>query len=194
MPLFNEVQTQKLKFNSLNTVHLDYNQIMCPYCRTKNNGVLPFHEELNLSKIYGVNTLDPTYKIIPATFDIMRPNCISGKCEYSNDNPSYECTNKLVYKNEDGKTYCHTHKMTIIFAIITAKKQKAKQDALAAKATIKAVKEAEKLAEKLAKNAAKIAAKTTCVELLKSGKNKGQQCGCKAIHGTKCGRHHVGAL
>jgi hypothetical protein len=227
MPLFNEIQNQKLKINTLSTTHLQNNQVMCPYCRCSNNSVLPFHEELGVSKIYGINTLDITYKLPNQCLDGGK-DCLLGVCEYKTTNQNNEiisCNNKWVYKiKQDPKCYCYTHKLLILTKILAEKKLKEKEAKLAAKLAAKAevkaqkdaAKELAKLAAKAQKDAVKAASKaqkdaaknapsssnskkpnpkhqsTTleiCTEILKSGKNAGTQCPCKALLNGKCGRH-----
>jgi hypothetical protein len=225
MPLFNEIQNQKLKVNTLSTTHLQNNQVMCPYCRCSNNNVLPFHEELGLSKIYGINTLDVTYK---KCLDVGGKGCFLGVCEYTTTNQNNEicpCNNKWVYKiKDDPKCYCYSHKVIILTKILAEKKLKEKEAKLAAKLAAKAdakaqkdaAKELAKLAAKAQKDAVKAAIKAqndaaksapssanskkanpkhkpttleVCTEILKSGKNAGTQCPCKALLNGKCGRH-----
>uniref|UniRef100_A0A6C0F6P2 Uncharacterized protein n=1 Tax=viral metagenome TaxID=1070528 RepID=A0A6C0F6P2_9ZZZZ len=225
IPLFNEIQNQKLKVNTLNTTHLQNNQVMCPYCRCSNNNVLPFHAELGLNKIYGINTLDVTYK---QSLDVGGKGCFLSVCEYTMTNQNNEtipCNNKWVYKiKEDGKCYCYGHKLVVMTKILAEKKLKEKQEKIAAKlaekAEAKAQKDAAKLAIKDAIKAQKLAIKAAikaqkeaekaapssssakkpnpkhmpttlelCTEILKSGKNAGTQCPCKALLNGKCGRH-----
>jgi stress response protein YsnF len=189
--------------------------------------VLPFHEELGVSKIYGINTVDITYKLPNQCLDGGK-DCLLGVCEYKTTNQNNEiisCNNKWVYKiKQDPKCYCYTHKLLILTKILAEKKLKEKEAKLvaklAAKAEVKAQKDAAKelakLAAKAQKDAVKAASKaqkdaaknapsssnskkpnpkhqsTTleiCTEILKSGKNAGTQCPCKALLNGKCGRH-----
>ena len=60
-PIFNEVQNQK-KYTSLETQRLATNQIKCPYCRTIQNGILPYRE--GYIKINGINW-PPKYQHLP---------------------------------------------------------------------------------------------------------------------------------
>jgi DNA-directed RNA polymerase subunit RPC12/RpoP len=55
IPLFNDIKNHKQKFNNLEGCNskLKTNEIRCPYCRYKQNGVLPYYEELNIQKING---------------------------------------------------------------------------------------------------------------------------------------------
>jgi hypothetical protein len=197
LPIFNEVQNQKLKINSLNIVHLDHTQIMCPYCRAKNNHILPFHEELKVNKIYGINTLDTTYKLPIEFTSGKKTECVLGSCAYTSGNAdsNHKCNNKWVYNStDDGKMYCYKHKLIILTTLMAAKKQKEKAAKMAAKAAQLATKAAAKISAKEAKEALKhnipsAQEVATCPELLKSGKNKGLACGCKIVQNGKCGRH-----
>ncbi len=51
--IFNEVKKQKIKYNHLEVTRLKKNQIKCPYCRTIQNGLLPYVE--GFEKIKYVN-------------------------------------------------------------------------------------------------------------------------------------------
>ena len=67
IPLFNDIKNHKQKFNNLEGCNskLKTNEIRCPYCRYKQNGVLPYYEELNIQKINGVNFYDPSLNATP---------------------------------------------------------------------------------------------------------------------------------
>tara|TARA_B100000035_G_scaffold306156_1_gene307872 strand:- start:3239 stop:3868 length:630 start_codon:yes stop_codon:yes gene_type:complete len=89
--IFNEVKGQK-KYNSYETQVLGKWQIKCPYCRTIQNGVLPFRN--NYSKINGVNW-PPLHQYMP------------NKCKYiflSGKKKNTTCNKSCL--NE----YCNTHK------------------------------------------------------------------------------------
>jgi hypothetical protein len=62
IPLFNDLKNHKQKFNNMEggNTKLKTNEIRCPYCRNKQEGVLPYYDDLNLSKINGVNYYNPT--------------------------------------------------------------------------------------------------------------------------------------
>jgi len=51
--LFKEIKIQKTRFNNLETQRLKKNQIKCPYCRTTQNGILPY--KIGDNKINYVN-------------------------------------------------------------------------------------------------------------------------------------------
>ena len=105
--------------------------------------------------------------------------------------------------NGDEKYYCWTHKKNVIKQYKKAIADKAKEE----------VKNAKILAKEEAKNA-KISAKLInknvvlcplnitdmsnnvtieqgCIEIIKSGANKGNNCGCKIYQDNMCKRHHT---
>ena len=85
IPLFNDVKTHKQKFNALESTsgQLKHNEIRCPYCRNKQNELLPYYEELGLSKIHGVNYIDPARLIHKLKNQNIK--C----CSYLTPNPGY---------------------------------------------------------------------------------------------------------
>ena len=74
IPLYKEICIQKYDFKTYNISQLDMKNkiliyennkdyfIKCPYCRNIQFNILPYVEELNLEKKYGINTLDISYK------------------------------------------------------------------------------------------------------------------------------------
>ena len=59
-PLFLDLKNHKQKFNGMegSSSKLATDEIRCPYCRTKQKGVLPYYEELGFPKINGVNDIN----------------------------------------------------------------------------------------------------------------------------------------
>jgi len=55
LPLFNDIFKQKRIINHREIVRIPYKSIKCPYCRTINNGLLPYKEHIVKEKIDGVN-------------------------------------------------------------------------------------------------------------------------------------------
>jgi len=124
MPLFLDIKNHKLKFNSLegSLSKLGHNQIRCPYCRGKHFGTLPYHEELGLSKIHGVNFIDPDFKSInqhgykatKCEFLIPNPDC------NDNDDGGNDKFHKCIHYGTklnlygDDKYYCCSHKKLVI--------------------------------------------------------------------------------
>ena len=114
----------------------------------------------------------------------------------------------------DENLYCYSHKKLMIKLYKTEEKQKAKELEKAAKQKVKdelkASKELEKQKAKEEKQKAKEATKISkkksveniilgpsdvgleiegCIQILKSGPNKGKPCGCKISSENLCGRH-----
>jgi hypothetical protein len=222
-PLFLDIKNHKQKFNHLEggTTQLKINEIRCPYCRHKHEGILPYYPELGFPKINGVNIHIPGKGYAPLTL-----------CSYLTANPHYDpsgntplethknnvgnvkyfvCTmsgSKFVnehsnqeYANtplDTDKCYCLGHKKQIIKDYKRELAAKAKKEKEEAKATEKAAKaEAKALAkaEKKVKPQKEVKAEENpqinngCVEILKTGANKGKPCGCKILMESLCGRH-----
>jgi|688.fasta_scaffold446653_2 hypothetical protein len=86
LPLFNDLVNHKKKFNNMEgtSTHLKMNEIRCPYCRKKSRGLLPYYEELGLSKVAGVNYIDINYNLANE-INSMYPKCY-GPCEFLTPN------------------------------------------------------------------------------------------------------------
>lgn len=163
IPLYKDAANHKNKFNSMesSTTKLSYNELRCPYCRKRHTMTLPFHENLNLLKVYGVNTLEIiykpkhnyaanlnpcAYKIANTAFDESKPEteenykykfcgCYYASIIYihNNDNPAEPIT------FGDSNLYCYKHKKVMIKHYkqeskqkeLEAKKQKIAEDKLA---------------------------------------------------------------
>lgn len=94
LPLFNDVFKQKRIINHREIVRIPYKCVKCPYCRTINNGLLPYKEHLIKEKIDGVN--------YPEKYTL-KPN----RCLYifkSGKKKSTQCTAKCCDK------FCTQHK------------------------------------------------------------------------------------
>ena len=252
IPLFNDLVNHKTKFNFMEGTFskLTTNEIRCPYCRTKQNYLLPYYEEFGLAKVNGVNFYDPNLK---PTY----PNgsYILHKCEYQYPNPIYDIstpetsTNSKYLKKtchyhgtkiniynklkpsepityDDTKYYCYTHKKEMIKNYKLQQKEKKmlekeneknekkklkmleKENKLLEKQKLKAKEKEEKEEKNKAKLLKKKSTSTTitenvvlgplnlesqtgCIQILKSGINKGNPCGCKIISENMCKRHFV---
>ena len=249
IPLFNDLVNHKTKFNFMEGTFskLTTNEIRCPYCRTKQNYLLPYYEEFGLAKVNGVNFYDPNLK---PTY----PNgtYILHKCEYQYPNPIYDIstpetsTNSKYLKKtchyhgtkiniynklkpsepityDDTKYYCYTHKKEMIKNYKLQQKEKKmlekeneknekkklkmleKENKLLEKQKLKAKEKEEKNKAKLLKKKStsttitenvvlgplNLESQTGCIQILKSGINKGNPCGCKIISENMCKRHFV---
>jgi hypothetical protein len=227
-PLYNDLINHKKKFNykEERSGKLNTNEIRCPYCRKKQQGVLPYYEEFGLEKVNGVNFYDPKY-----TFT----NKFTNKCEYKFPNENYNPTkpesptNSKYLNNQscdhyhgtkislynsanpskpitfaDSKHYCYTHKKMMIKQYKTEQKKLEKQMKLLEKQNLKAKENEEKqkakeLAKALKKNpisenivlGPSIINQIGCVQILKTGPNKGNLCACKIVSENMCKRHFL---
>jgi len=121
------------------------------------------------------------------------------------NNGFYQLSGLIVNYDGEDKCVCYCHKKKIIKDNKEILKQKAKQDKIYAKEKAKQEKEAAKLKVKSEKKKIKQDSEnvvlgpsiiisvnplyTKCIEILKSGPNKGNQCGCKVYSYTFCKRH-----
>jgi hypothetical protein len=241
IPLFLDFKNHKQKFNGMegSSSKLATDEIRCPYCRTKQKGVLPYYEELGFPKINGVNDINSfssskssscSYKtcefvLLNAEFDPSGNNPTdfdsnnSGNCKFIK---CYHTGTKLGYVESygDEKHYCWHHKKEMIKKYKKEIKDKQKEQAKKAKeeekqkAKDESKKEKEEAREKVKKekeeakkslktkttietenvvigetNIIDLTVNTGCIEILKSGQNKGKYCGCKIILDDLCNRH-----
>ena len=84
VPLYKDLVNHKKKFNTMESSGaLKHGEIRCPYCRHKQQFVLPYYEELGLPKVSGVN--EP-YKYEPPPPAPYYNNNIK-KCEFVSSFP-----------------------------------------------------------------------------------------------------------
>lgn len=152
VPLYKDLVNHKRKFNTMESSGaLKPGEIRCPYCRHKQNFVLPYYEELCLPKVSGINEV---YKYEPPTPSPYYNNI--KKCDFvetfpflqdvsAADNLVTLSCKKYGYKfagfeegdEHSGKYYCCEHKRVVT--------KKHKQDV---RDKLKASKEAEKKLKK----------------------------------------------
>ena len=156
IPLYLDIKNHKEKYNGMEstTSHLKPNEIRCPYCRNKQIGVLPHYEELGLSKIHGVNTINPNYisqskyssaskPFKPCEFLTPNPNFDSNMEETENENcqffKCYFLGSKIsksdieLMNNENECYYCYSHRKKVINRYKKVVADKLKEDAKNAK-------------------------------------------------------------
>jgi hypothetical protein len=240
IPLFLDLKNHKQKFNGMegSSSKLATDEIRCPYCRTKQNGVLPYYEELGFPKINGVNHINPLAISKPTSYKTCEFVSLNTEYDPSGNNPTdfnsnnsgnckfikcFHTGTPLGYVSEnylDEKHYCWQHKkeMTKKYKkeikdkqkaqakkVKEEEKQKVKDESKKAKEEAKEKAKEEKEQAKKAKKAPIIepenvvigennividlTGNTGCIEILKSGQNKGKQCGCKIILDDLCNRH-----
>jgi len=173
--IFNEIKQQKNIYPNSNiyleTQKLNVNQIKCPYCRTVQNGLIPYRKDY--PRLQRVNW-PPKYHYLP------------NSCIYkflSGKRKNTLCNKKC------SESYCPNH-----FSII--EKRTAKIEAK--KAKLKA-KEEKKKAKKATNNVVKFVnpftvpsvANSNCQYIFKRGSKKNTKCTCKKIFKNNlCKTHH----
>jgi hypothetical protein len=154
LPLFNDIKNHKAKFNSMeaSSTMLKLNEIRCPYCRKRQQTVLPYYEDLMLEKINGVN--------YNSSGENLGCNFVKNSCQFTykikytdGGEKEYGCYSNYVYDCEDGKQYCFHHHNIIKKLLIKKQNQKIKEDIKNAKleALNKAKEEKQKAKEELNK-------------------------------------------
>lgn len=233
IPLYYDLVNHKKKFNQMEGLHskLNLNEIRCPYCRKKQQGLLDYYEDLGLEKVNGVNFYDPSSKQLT-----QQTYYTSHKCQFkwpnSCYNPNkpesqtnskylnyqscghYHGTQISIYNPEnpsqpitygDTSYYCYTHKKEMIKKYKLQQKEneklekkKAKElekqmnllDKQKAKEALKALKK-KPISENIVLGPLNLENQIGCVQILKTGKNKGNQCGCKIVFENMCKRHYL---
>jgi hypothetical protein len=137
IPLYYDVYNHKKKFNNMEASSnlLKVNEIRCPYCRTKQIGVLPYYPDIISDKINGVNFYEPGTETIIHTQP--KISYSFGKCEFTITTPTQNsqdntlklvCPVTYVTKIEcDNKTYCWRHSKMINKIFEKEKKTKEKE-------------------------------------------------------------------
>ena len=109
-PLYLDIKNHKQKFNNLESSsgRLGYNEVRCPYCRNKEVGTLPYHEELGLPKVHGINYIDSNYK--PANGTSLHKHFLS-PCEFLTPNAHFDpSANEIVGSSHDIDANCKFYK------------------------------------------------------------------------------------
>jgi hypothetical protein len=109
-PLYLDIKNHKQKFNNLESSsgRLGYNEMRCPYCRNKQVGTLPYHEELGLPKVHGINYIDPNYK--PLNASSMYKHFLS-PCEFLTPNVHFDpSASEIVESSHDIDANCKFYK------------------------------------------------------------------------------------
>jgi hypothetical protein len=225
-PLYNDVLNHKKKYNNMERCILKTIEIRCPYCRKVQKTLLPYHEELGLEKVHGVNYIDELIQIKESTGYSNKWE--HGVCCFEGFDPSQNiaipCKNtQVVLVEPTGKKYCYAHRYIAQKQFIAKKKlelkEKQKLEKMNAKLEAKKEKELEKANIKKHKLEEKMKLKqenakkpritknnvhnlnenvivssanplNQCNQILKTGQNKGQQCGCKVFKENLCTRHY----
>jgi hypothetical protein len=154
IPLYNDILNHKKKFNSMESSNgaLRNDEIRCPYCRHKQKGVLPYYEDLNLSKVNGVNyyDIDMNYNSNYSKCEFVTTNLVfNDQLEESSENKKYlkcyQYGSKIHGENfGDTKNYCYYHKQQIIKTKKKELLKKIKEEKLKLKEEAKQKKKEEK--------------------------------------------------
>jgi hypothetical protein len=215
--LFYDILNHKKKFNSMEKHHLRTKEVRCPYCRNIQGQLLPYIE--GYPKVHGVNFYDENlYKnLYPSikynSIKLHNSGYILGECCYENkpvnDGLVVKCTNNMVKIFTNNKFYCPLHKCVMIKKIMQENKLKVKEEKKKAKEEEKMKKKEEKMKLKLLeKNSKKQKMNSSdnivntdenviisnevlgCIQVLKTGLNKGTHCKCKVFKDDMCKRHY----
>lgn len=159
----------KTKFNFMEGLYkrLNTNEIRCPYCRRKQQSVLPYYEDLGLEKVNGVNFYDPTCKdnayhkceyLYPNyNYDQSQPESATNTPYLTNTKCHMTGFNIAVYDSQnpsqpinygDTKHYCYYHQKIMIKIYKNQEKEKIKLANKQAKKLAKEMKKLEKEQEK----------------------------------------------
>ena len=151
LPLFNDLANHKKNYNSMERLMLKAMEIRCPYCRNVQKNLLPYHPELGLEKVHGVNDYDET-KVL-ASFSNYSSKWSLGVCcfeIYDEEKNTYcPCNNKQVALIESiGKKYCSQHIYLAKKKFLFECKEKQKLEKMNLKMKLKAEKDLAKANEK----------------------------------------------
>ena len=125
-PLFHDILNHKQKYNNMESSQtaLTYNEIRCPYCRTKQKGVLPYCEDLTFPKVNGVNYYNPA-EVHIASHNKKHPKCeflietLHFNAETNNlsaaQSACHQYGSPILSENYgDTKCYCYYHKTRVV--------------------------------------------------------------------------------
>jgi hypothetical protein len=199
IPIYKDIINHKQKFNGMEGGNgvLGTHQIRCPYCRKKQDKLLPYYPELGLAKVNGVNFFHPKqaiyagnnikkcmFKYPNENYDPSKPESEANSKYLTNMNCCHHGSQILLYNYSnpsqpitygDTNYYCYSHKKTMIKQYKAEQKQKEKDEAKAAKQKAKddakAAKELEKQKLKEEKLKIKEAAKLAKINKNKSNEN-----------------------
>jgi len=165
IPLYNDIINHKTKFNYMETSsrRSTTNEIRCPYCRKKHQGVLPYYEEFGLKKVNAVNYYDPysttnayhkcEYLYPNQNYDPNKPDSIIN-APYLNNTKCHMTGFKIAIHNSenpsqpinygDSKHYCYYHQEIMIKKYKNEEKEKMKLAKKQAKELEKQMKKLEK--------------------------------------------------
>jgi hypothetical protein len=131
IPLFKDLVNHKTKFSSLDSQRLRMNEIRCPYCRNKQNSLLPYIEELDMPKQHGVNWINLEAMSTQSVSDLK-----VGQCSWGD---GHECNAIHVLTNGiTNMDYCYYHYKQTCKKLLMEQKEAKKAEALKQKQEVKA--------------------------------------------------------
>ena len=161
MPLYNDLVNHKKKYNTMERKTLKCTEIRCPYCRNIQNKLLPYYDDIEISKVHGVNHINESTLIMNQFDNVSFKSYIAGNCSHvylCNDGTTMPCKNSMVTLLCD-KYYCANHKyfgkMAMLKEIKIKEKLELHAKILEAKKKILEEKKKEKAAAKMVKDLAK---------------------------------------
>lgn len=170
VPLYKDIVNHKKKFIQLESQYYLKSEIRCPYCRTKQNGLLPYYDLPGVIKIEGVNHNE--------SCSINQDTYVLGLCQFITN-----CPYKFVVALEEGYKTCYFHKKKMIKLIENENKKKIKNAKKQEKINLlKSMKEKKQNDEKI----------DGCVQILKTGKHIGEKCNILKLFEKTCycARHY----
>jgi len=194
IPIYKDIVNHKQKFNVMEGGYgkLGTNQIRCPYCRKKQDNLLPYYEELGLAKVHGVNFFEPNiketnyssynhqkcmFKYLNEKYDPSKPES-DANSKYLTNIKCHHYGSQIQIFNDlnplqpitygDNNYYCYSHKKAIIKQYKLEQKQKEKHEAKVAK---QKAKEDAKAAKELEKQKLKEEKQKAKMEKKKSAEN-----------------------
>lgn len=213
--LFKELMVQRYKYNNYNvkllssadrTKFINSNAkhfIRCPYCRNIQFTILPYYKELEYKKEYGVNSLDPELHnplFINETIKSIMNGQILNLCGFVN-NYGDTCIKQATCTIPNTTLhFCYAHYN------LAHQKYKLEQKAKDNKEKEAKMMEKKKLLEELNAERESKGLKPLkrlpavkagensglgCSAILKSGVNKGKQCGCVKIEKDGLCKRHI---
>ena len=199
---------------------LKVNEIRCPYCRKKQVGVLPYYSELITTKTNGVNFYDDTilqnsnktntYCFGKCEFIVSQSTNVSCTSTYVTKSA---CDNKTYcyYHNKNIIKKFEKEKKEKEKEAQKKAKEEAKQKAKEEKNKIKEAKKNEKITKKTLNQINNLyiniidiedenivissltqsqISNEGCVQIIKTGLNKGNPCGLSILNDCLCKRHY----
>jgi hypothetical protein len=155
-PLYKDILNHKHKYNNMESSQtaLTINEIRCPYCRTKQKGVLPFFEDLPFAKVLGVNYYNPNDVII-TSHNNNYPKCeflaeiilFNAETDELSTAPTACHHHGSIISGEnygDTKCYCYYHKTRVVKKLKKAALLKEKAEKVQEKSILKQKEKEEK--------------------------------------------------